>query len=125
MADGGVPSQKRTVISECSTYCVLCTQSYMVTKRVCAAVVQSSSNGSNFGWIASGNVIFLPKGASIIDISPVNHEDKPAWVFFMAADFHALKYNPIRIPEQRAVPMLHKLKAYKQWHQLTPAWRYS
>ena len=74
--------------------------------------------------ILAGNVIFLPKGASIIDISPVNHEDKPAWIFFMAADFRLLRFNPIRVPEQKAVPMLHHLKSYKQWHLLTQEWRW-
>ena len=73
--------------------------------------------------VCVGNVIFLPKGASIIDISPVNHEDKPAWIFFMAADYKALHFNPIRVPEQKAVPMLNQLKAYKQWHLLTTEWR--
>lgn len=68
-------------------------------------------------------MVFLPKGASIIDISPLNHEDKPAWTFYMASDFGVLAFNPIRIPQQRPLPMLHKLKAYKQWHQLTPEWR--
>ena len=71
----------------------------------------------------SGNVIFLPIGASIIDISPLGHEDKPAWVHFMAADYKTLRLNPINIPEQRPVPMLHKLNSYKQWHQLPAEYR--
>ena len=29
-----------------------------------------------------------------------------------------LRINPIKIPEQRPVPMLHRLTTYKQWHQL-------
>ena len=72
---------------------------------------------------AAGNMIFLPKGASIIDVSPLNHEDKHAWAFFMAADYRVLRFNPIRIPLQRPVPMVHKLRAYRQWHQLSPEWR--
>lgn len=70
-------------------------------------------------------MIFLPAGASVIDISPVNHEDKHAWAFFMAADFKVLGISPIRIPEQRAVPMHHKLTQYRQWYQLSLKWRYS
>lgn len=68
-------------------------------------------------------MIFLPRGASVIDVSPVNHDDKVAWAFFMASDLRALSINPIKLPLQRAVPMLHRLKAYKEWHQLTPEWR--
>ena len=75
------------------------------------------------GLRAAGNMIFLPKGASIIDVSPLNHEDKHAWAFFMAADYRVLRFNPIRIPLQRPVPMVHKLRAYRQWHQLSPEWR--
>lgn len=76
-----------------------------------------------FEAMVAGNMVFLPHGASVIDVSPVNHEDKVSWAFFMAADLRALRINPIRVPPQRAVPMLHKVRAYKEWHQLTAEWR--
>ena len=79
-----------------------------------SSIAKTAKNSAHL----AGNLIFLPIGASVIDISPVNHEDKKAWVFFMAADFHVLRINPIKIPEQRPVPMLHRLTTYKQWHQL-------
>jgi len=88
-----------------------------------AAVYSNASIVIQAHGAALGHMVFLPKGASIIDISPLNHEDKPAWTFYMASDFGVLAFNPIRIPQQRPLPMLHKLKAYKQWHQLTPEWR--
>lgn len=70
-------------------------------------------------------MIFLPKGASIVDVSPVHHEDKVAWQFFMAADLRPLHINPIQISPQRAVPMLHHIQKYPEWHQLAPKYRSS
>ena len=68
-------------------------------------------------------MVFLPAGAALVDIVPQNHEDKHAWAFYMAADYRALRYNPIAMPPQRSIVMLHKVKQFAEWHRLSPEWR--
>ncbi len=69
--------------------------------------------------LGAGNMIFLPRGACLIDVVPQNNEDKHAWAFFMASDLRPLSYNPIAIPAQQTVLMLHKVKQTKTWHMLS------
>ncbi|KAK9844471.1 hypothetical protein WJX74_002909 [Apatococcus lobatus] len=73
---------------------------------------------------ALGNMIFLPRGACLVDVVPQNNEDKHAWAFFMASDLRPLSYNPIAIPAQQTVLMLHKVKQTRTWHMLSQEQRF-
>lgn len=76
-------------------------------------------------WLpCAGNMIFLPRGACVIDIVPQNNLDKHGWAFFMAADFRPLGFNPIAVPPQKTVLMLHKVKQSPEWRFLSSHWRY-
>ncbi|KAL3143320.1 hypothetical protein ABBQ38_002159 [Trebouxia sp. C0009 RCD-2024] len=72
---------------------------------------------------ALGNVIFLPRGAVVIDIVPENNEDKSPWVVYMCADFKPLFISPIVIPPQKTVLQMAKVRRTKEWAMLTPYWR--
>lgn len=71
----------------------------------------------------AGNVIFLPRGAVVIDIVPENNEDKSPWVVYMCADFKPLFISPIVIPPQKTVLQMAKVRRSKEWAMLTPYWR--
>ena len=71
----------------------------------------------------AGNVIFLPRGAVVIDIVPENNEDKSPWVVYMCADFKPLFISPITIPPQKTVLQMAKVRRTKEWAMLTPYWR--
>ena len=79
----------------------------------------------NYSAIACGigNVIFLPRGAVVIDIVPENNEDKSPWVVYMCADFKPLFISPITIPPQKTVLQMAKVRRTKEWAMLTPYWR--
>ena len=70
-----------------------------------------------------GNVIFLPRGAVVIDIVPENNEDKSPWVVYMCADFKPLFISPITIPPQKTVLQMAKVRRTKEWAMLSPYWR--
>lgn len=72
---------------------------------------------------ALGNVIFLPRGAVVIDIVPENNEDKSPWVVYMCADFKPLFISPITIPPQKTVLQMAKVRRTKEWAMLSPYWR--
>ena len=74
-------------------------------------------------FVRAGNMIFLPRGACVIDIVPQNNLDKHGWAFFMAADFRPLGFNPIAVPPQKTVLMLHKVKQSPEWRYLSSHWR--
>lgn len=71
----------------------------------------------------AGNIIFLPRGAVVIDIVPENNEDKSPWVVYMCADFKPLFISPIVIPPQKTVLQMAKVRRSKEWAMLTPYWR--
>ncbi len=71
----------------------------------------------------AGNIIFLPRGAVVIDIVPENNEDKSPWVVYMCADFKPLFISPITIPPQKTVLQMAKVRRTKEWAMLTPYWR--
>lgn len=73
--------------------------------------------------ICAGNMIFLPRGSCLVDIVPQNNDDKHAWVFFMAADLKAFGYNPIAIPPQKTLLMLHKVQQTPEWSMLSTEWQ--
>lgn len=68
-------------------------------------------------------MIFLPRGAVVIDIVPENNEDKSPWVVYMCADFKPLFISPIVIPPQKTVLQMAKVRRTKEWAMLTPYWR--
>jgi len=68
-------------------------------------------------------VIFLPRGAVVIDIVPENNEDKSPWVVYMCADFKPLFISPITIPPQKTVLQMAKVRRTKEWAMLSPYWR--
>ena len=70
-----------------------------------------------------GNIIFLPRGAVVIDVVPENNEDKSPWVVYMCADFKPLFISPITIPPQKTVLQMDKVSRTKEWAQLTPYWK--
>lgn len=72
---------------------------------------------------ALGNVIFLPRGAVVVDIVPENNEDKSPWVVYMCADFKPLFISPITIPPQKTVLQMAKVRRTKEWAMLSPYWR--
>ncbi|KAK9814303.1 hypothetical protein WJX72_003660 [[Myrmecia] bisecta] len=88
-----------------------------------AKIYQNASVLVQMHGAALGNIIFLPRGACVIDIVPQNNEDKHPWVFFMAHDLQPLQYNPIALPPQKTVLMLHKIKHSMAWRLLPPHWR--
>ena len=71
----------------------------------------------------AGNIIFLPRGAVVIDVVPENNEDKSPWVVYMCADFQPLFISPFTIPPQKTVLQMDKVSRTKEWAQLTPYWR--
>ena len=83
----------------------------------------SDCSRSDACLVHAGNMIFLPRGACVIDIVPQNNLDKHGWAFFMAADFRPLGFNPIAVPPQKTVLMLHKVKQSPEWRYLSSHWR--
>lgn len=73
---------------------------------------------------ALGNMIFLPRGACIVDVVPQNNEDKHPWVIYMGQDYKPLYYNPVIIPPQRTLLMMEKINTTKEWKMLSKRQKY-
>lgn len=73
---------------------------------------------------ALGNMIFLPRGACIVDVVPLNNEDKHPWVIYMGQDYKPLYYNPVIIPPQKTHLMMEKINATKEWKMLSKRQKY-
>lgn len=73
---------------------------------------------------ALGNMIFLPRGACIVDVVPLNNEDKHPWVIYMGQDYKPLYYNPVIIPPQKTHLMMEKINKTKEWKMLSKRQKY-
>lgn len=98
----------------CLCSCVVVMVSFL--QRIHAVCARACSS-------PAGNIIFLPRGAVVIDIVPENNEDKSPWVVYMCADFKPLFISPIVIPPQKTVLQMAKVRRSKEWAMLTPYWR--
>lgn len=74
---------------------------------------------------ALGNMIFLPRGACIVDVVPLNNEDKHPWVIYMGQDYKPLYYNPVIIPPQKTHLMMEKINTTKEWKMLNKRQKYA
>lgn len=90
-----------------------------MTMRQQAQLYHNASMLVQMHGAALGNMIFLPRGACIVDVVPQNNEDKHPWVIYMSQDYKPLYYAPVIIPPQRTVLMMDKIAPTKEFQLLT------